>query len=143
MELAIRIVRLAARLLMALGVVCLLLGAYLAWQTWSFQAGALRATGRVVSYLEVDREGSPSYRPRVRFVTPEGSIHTIAGRTAYTSRRYAIGTELPLSYHPLRPGEARIATFAEQWLAAAVAAGIGAISLIAGILVRRSPSVAA
>ena len=36
MQLAVRIVGLAARLLLALGLVCLLLGGYLAWQSQGF-----------------------------------------------------------------------------------------------------------
>src|SRR5688572_22391953 len=111
MQLALRIVQLSGRLLLALGLVCLLLGGYLAWQTLSFNSNAVVATGRVVSYTEREEDGQRSYRPRVRFKTPEGSIHTVAGQLAYTSQRYPIGAELPVVYRPERPTEARIATF--------------------------------
>ena len=40
MQLAFRILDLAARLLLALGVGCLLLGGYLAWRTLSFARDA-------------------------------------------------------------------------------------------------------
>ena len=46
MELAFRILDLAARLLLALGVGCLLLAGYLAWQTLRFARDTARATGR-------------------------------------------------------------------------------------------------
>lgn len=143
MQLALRIVGLAARLLLALGLVCLLLGGYLAWQTLSFSANALTVTGRVVSYHELIDGGEKRYRPRVRFKTPDGGIHTIAGQMAYTSRRYALGTELPVVYRQERPTEARLATFVDNWLGASIAAGVGIVSLVAGWLVRRNPSLAA
>jgi hypothetical protein len=142
MQLALRIVQLSGRLLSALGLVCLLLGAYLAWQTLSFNANAATVTGRVVSYHEHQEGGQKSYRPRVRFKTPEGSIHTVAGQMAYTSQRYPLGAELPVVYQPAEPTKARIATFMDNWLGAAIAGGVGVISLLAGLLVRRSRSVA-
>ena len=52
---AFRILDLAARLLLALGVGCLLLAGYLSWRTLSFSAGTERATGEVVSYREISR----------------------------------------------------------------------------------------
>ena len=45
MQLALRIVAISARLLMALGLVCLVLGGYLSWQSLSFARGAGEATG--------------------------------------------------------------------------------------------------
>lgn len=142
MQLALRIVGLAARLLLALGLVCLLLAGYLGWQTLSFSSNAAAAQGRVVSYHEILDDGEKRYRPRVRFTTPDGSIHTIAGQMAYTSRRYALGTELPVLYRPERPTEARLATFVDNWLGATIAAAVGLVSLLAGWLVRRNSSTA-
>jgi len=55
-RLALSILDLSARLLFALGVGCLLLGGYLAWQTLSFAQDAERATGEVVGYHET-RDG--------------------------------------------------------------------------------------
>ena len=82
MRLAFRILELAARLLMALGVGCLLLGAYLAWQTLSFARDAVRTTGEVVSYHEIRDGDEVRYRPRVRFRTATGEIVTTSGQLA-------------------------------------------------------------
>ena len=71
MRLAFRILDLTARLLMALGVGCLLLGAYLAWQTLSFARDAVRTTGEVVSYHETRDGDELRYRPRVRLRTAD------------------------------------------------------------------------
>ena len=98
MQLAVRFVGLAARLLLALGLGCLLLGGYLAWQSQSFASTAVRTTGTVVSYHETSHEGLTRYRPRVRYTTLRGDINTAAGQMDYTSPRIPVGTEVPVHY---------------------------------------------
>jgi Protein of unknown function (DUF3592) len=138
MRLAFRILDLAARLLMALGVGCILLGAYLAWLTLSFARDAVRTTGEVVSYHEI-RDGDESrYRPRVRFRTASGEIVTTSGQLAAGGKRFEIGTQVPVTYRPGKPTEARIALFTDNWLGASLAAVIGVAGLAGGLLVRRS-----
>lgn len=137
MQLAVRIVGLAARLLLALGVVCLLLGGYLAWQSVSFAQGAVATTGKVVSYFEHDEDGKKRYRPRVRFVTQDGGIYSVPGQMDYTSQRIPVGAEVPVQYQPADPNKIRIATFFDNWLGAAIAAGVGLVSMLGGVLVRR------
>lgn len=139
MELAFRIVGLAARLLMALGLGCLLLAGYLAWQTMNFASNAVPATGEVVSYFESQEDGETRYRPRVRFTTPDGSIHNnVAGRMPYTVKRYPVGTQLRVLYQDGSPGETRIDNFFENWLPSTIAAVIGLLSIAGGMFVRRS-----
>ena len=138
MRLAFRILELAARLLMALGVGCLLLGAYLAWTTLSFARDAVRTTGEVVSYHEIRDGDEVRYRPRVRYRTATGEIVTTSAQLAAGSRRFEIGTQVPVVYRPARPTEARIALFIDNWLGASLAAIIGAVGLAGGLLVRRS-----
>jgi hypothetical protein len=138
MRLAFRILDLAARLLMALGVGCLLLGAYLSWMTLSFARDAARSTGEVVSYFE-NRDGDDvRYRPKVRFRTATGEIVTTSGQLSATSKRFDIGAQVPVLYRVTKPTEARIALFTDNWLGACVAAIIGVVGLCGGLLVRRS-----
>jgi hypothetical protein len=137
LDLAFRIVGLAARALVALGLVCLLLGGYLAWRTLAFNSSAVSVTGRVVSYHEYRDDGETRFRPRVRFETADGSIHIVTGQMAHTHRRYAEGTELPVLFHEDAPGKARIATFRDNWLGATAAVAVGVLSLAGGMLVRR------
>ena len=137
MQLAVRILGLAARLLLALGGVCLLLGAYLAWQTISFQSTSIRTTGTVVSYHEIDDDGRKRYRPRVRYKTHRGEINTSVGQMDYTSQRIPVGTEVPVSYQESDTTKMRIATFFDNWLGASVAGVVGLLTFIGGVFVRR------
>ncbi len=138
MQLAVRIVGLAGRLLLALGVVCLLLGGYLAWQSVSFAQSAVSTKGTVVSYFEHDVDGRKRYRPRVRFLTTDGGIYSVPGQMDYTSERIPVGTEVPVQYQVTDPNKIRIATFFDNWLGAAIAAAVGLVSMVGGIMVRRS-----
>ena len=55
-----------------------------------------------------------------------------------TSKRFEIGAEVPVVYPRLEPSKARLDTYVDNWLGATVAAIIGAISLIAGLFIRRA-----
>jgi len=137
MRLAFGILDLAARLLFALGVGCLLLGAWLSWQTLSFERDTARAVGEVVSYHEIRDGDSVRFGPRVRFRTATGEIVTVGGQLATTTQRYAIGAQLPVVYKLAEPTTARVATFTDNWLGACIAALVGAVGIAGGLLVRR------
>jgi hypothetical protein len=136
MPLAFRILDLAARLLFALGVGCLLLAAYLSWLTLSFVGD--HATGEVVSYFESPDGDKIRYRPRIRFRTATGEIVTTSGQLSAATKRFEIGAHVPVVYRPERPTEARVALFIDNWLGASRASVIGLVGLAGGYLVRRS-----
>jgi hypothetical protein len=137
-RLAFGLLDLAARLLLALGVGCLLLGAYLSWQTLSFARDAARATGEVVGYHENKDGDEVRYRPRVRFRTATGEIVTVAGQLSAGSRRFPEGTRVPMVYKVSKPTEARIALFTDNWLGPCIAAVVGLVGMAGGFLVRRA-----
>jgi hypothetical protein len=138
MRLAYSILDLAARLLLALGVGCMLLGVYLSWLTLDFARDAARATGEVVGYHETRDGDDTRYRPRVRFTTVTGEIVTIGGQLAAGSKRFAVGDKVPVVYKVSKPTEARVARFTDNWLGPCIAAVIGLAGLAGGYLVRRS-----
>ena len=138
MRLAFGILDLAARLVLALGIGCLLLAAWLAWNTLTFAREAVQVTGEVVSYFESRDDGEVKYRPRVRFRTDDGSIYTVSGQLSSGTQRFPIGTQVPMLYQPPKPGEARIATFTDNWLGACIAALVGVVGVAGGMLLRRS-----
>ena len=137
MDISYRIMGLAARLLLALGVVCLLLGAYLLSQSMSFE-DTLRTSGSVTGYREVRDGDEVRYRPRVRFTTPDGDIVSFEGQLATSSQRFAVGEQVPVVYPRADPQKGRVALFADNWLGPIAAGGVGLIALIAGIFVRRN-----
>jgi hypothetical protein len=135
---AFRILDLAARLLLALGVGCLLLAGYLSWRTLTFSAGTESATGEVVSYREVSDGKDTRYRPRIRFKTLTGEIVTVEGQFFTGKQRFAIGSKVPMLYRLEKPNEARVALFVDNWLGPCIAALVGLVGLAGGYLVRRS-----
>jgi Protein of unknown function (DUF3592) len=138
LRVAFTVLDLAARLLFALGIGCLLLAAYLAWQWHSFEGQAARTSGEVVSYQEQHDGGSSRYQPRVRFHTANGDIVTVGAIEATGKQRFAIGASVPVAYKLANPMEVRIATFVDIWLGACISAVIGLIGVGGGLLARRS-----
>ena len=128
----------AARLLLALGAVCLLLGAYLATQTLTFSQTAQRTTGTVVRYQENQEDGRTSYRPVFRFTTTGGDIITTTEQLPSSSKRFAIDAQVPVQYPFGEPMKARIATFTDFWLGATIAGVVGLLALIGGVFIRRA-----
>jgi hypothetical protein len=137
-QLAFRIMAIAARLLLALGAVCLLLGAWLATQTMNFTQNAQRTTGTVVRYTESQEGGRTSYRPVIRFTTTNGDIISTTEPLPSSSKRFAVGAQVPVQYPFGQPVKARIATFTDFWLGATAAGVVGLVALIAGVFIRRA-----
>jgi hypothetical protein len=136
--LAYRILGLAARLLLALGVVCILLGGYLLWRTQALAGDVVRVNGTVVSYREIGDGDETRYRPRIRFTAESGDIVSFDGQLATTTRRFAVGAEVPVVYPRSDTRQARLASFADNWLGVIAATAIGLLCLAAGIFIRRA-----
>jgi len=135
---AFKILDLAARLLLALGVGCLLLAGYLAWHTLAFSSGTESATGEVVSYREIRDGDKTRLRPRIKFKTMSGEIVTVEGQFFTGTQRFAIGEKVPMVYRAAKPNEARVALFMDNWLGPCIAVFVGFTGLAGGFLVRRS-----
>jgi hypothetical protein len=135
---ALRLLDLSARLLFALGLGCLVLAAYLAYRTLSFETDALRATGEVVSYREVHDGADALHRPRLRFTTVTGEIIQFDSQVATKTERFTIGEHLPIVYKQREPTKARVALFQDNWLGACIAVVIGLVGMAGGLLVRRA-----
>ena len=78
------------------------------------------------------------YRPRVRFDTPSGDIVTIEGKLTSTSKRFAIGAEVPVVYPRAAPTKGRLDTYVDNWLGVTIAGAIGLLCLVAGMFIRRA-----
>jgi hypothetical protein len=135
---AYRLMAIAARILLALGLCCGLLGIWLAHQTQTFLQTSARASGAVVSYREIRDGDDTRFRPRIRFETANGSIVAFEGQLATTTTRFAIGDKVPVVYDTANPQKARVALFTDNWLGATVALVIGALCLVGGLWIRRA-----
>ena len=135
---ALRILDLAARLLLALGLGCLILAGYLSTRTLAFSSNVARATGEVVSYREIADGDKKLQRPRIRFETSSGEIVNVDGQFFTASKRFEIGQRVPVIYKLRNPTEARVALFVDNWLGPCIAALVGLVGLAGGFLVRRS-----
>jgi hypothetical protein len=136
--LAYRLLALSARLLLALGVSCGLLGIYLVHQAQTFLEDSARTTGEVVSYREVRDGDTVRYRPRFRFTTENGSIVAVEGQLATSTERFAIGERIPIVYPLSNPQKARVALFVDNWLGPSVALGVGVLAFLGGMFIRRA-----
>ena len=137
-QLAVRILEFSARILIAFGIGCLLLAAYLLWQGKVVGHDVARAQGEVVGYFE-NREGDKTtYRPSIRFTTENGSIVTTTSQLAAESKRFDIGARVPVIYEREKPSDIRLALFFDNWLPPLIAALVGVVGMAGGILVRRS-----
>ncbi len=136
--LAYRLMALSARLLLALGVSCGLLGIYLVHQAQTFLEDSVRTTGEVVSYREVRDGDTVRYRPKFRFKTDNGSIVAVEGQLATTTERFAIGAQIPIVYPVSNPQKARVALFVDNWLGPSVSLGVGVLAFLGGMFIRRA-----
>jgi hypothetical protein len=62
----------------------------------------------------------------------------VGGQLAATSRRFPIGAQVPMVYDPREPMQARVTLFMDNWLGPCIAAAVGLVGIIGGLLVRRS-----
>ena len=138
MHLAYRIIGITAWALGSLGLVCLLLGGYLASQTHAFARDAAHATATVKGYREIPDGDDTRYYPALRFKTATGEIVKVHGQLAPTTKRFAIGAEVPVVYRVGNPMEARIDLFTDNWLGATIALVLAAASFFAAWLLARS-----
>jgi hypothetical protein len=130
----------------ALSVLFLILGIALAFATYTIERheqrlrdGAIRTTGTVVNQLK--RSGGEATIPVVRFVTADGDHVDF---TATHVGRYAIGSTVPIYYHPDNPSFADVDTWRVRWQGTALAGAMSVFSLlIAGVLLRASRESAA
>jgi hypothetical protein len=135
---AYRLMVIAGRVLLTLGLCCGLLGFWLAWQTQEFLRDSFRASGEVVSYREVKDKDETRFRPKLRFSTADGSIVSFEGQMATTTERFKIGEKVPVVYNRADPQKARVALFTDNWLGATLALGIGLLAALGGIFIRKA-----
>jgi len=121
----------------------LLIGVFVLWSAVDLYAGGGRARGTVTEIREsrsiVTEEVTPpagremrrdveriSFVPIVRFITPEGREVEFHGRGG-SGTSFAAGEDVNVVYDRSQPGRARIVSFVDQWLPAAVAFAVALV----------------
>ena len=128
---------LAARLLLALGVVCLLLGAYLLSQTAAFGTRCAprarsAAIARSATAMHCDIARACVSRP------PPATSSLSKGNSPPPRSVLPTGEQIPVVYPRADPQKARVALFTDNWLGPIVAGVVGLVALIGGVFVRRA-----
>jgi hypothetical protein len=118
--------------------------------TRDFHATALQAQGTVVGYKTTQSDDGIGYYPTIEFTAlrtapgdsleyriDEGRKVTFTASVGRGSMTYGIGASVPVSYLPEAPEEARLDSFAQNWLLACVLGGFGLVFSGAGIVIMR------
>ena len=124
----------------ALSVLFLILGIALAFATYTIERheerlreGALRGAGTVVAQLK--RSGGEATVPVIRFVTQAGDHVDF---TSTHAGRYAVGSTVPVYYHPDNPSFADLDTWRVRWLGTVLAGAMSAFSLVIAFTLTRA-----
>jgi hypothetical protein len=123
----------------ALSVLFVILGIALAFATYTIERheerlrdGTIRTTGTVVNQLK--RSGGEATIPVVRFVTESGDHVDF---TATHVGRYAVGSAVPVDYHPANPAFADLDTWRLRWQGTALAGAMSVFSFIVAAVLSR------
>ena len=127
---------LLAALFSLVGAGLLLGAAYLYQRRQDFLRRARQAQGEIVDFRRMSGGSSTSSRrrehrvPVVRFRTARGETVQFTSDTYSAMNNYRLGQKVTVYYDPARPGEARIAGWAELWFAPFILALVGLGALV-------------
>ena len=128
------------KLALLIGLALVAYAGYLARQEHAWLKSARVVPGTVVELIRVKgTKGKPSYRPRIRYTTPDGAIHDFIRTYASNPVGVDVGESLAVAYHDATPQDLRILTFGQRFGFAAFVAvlGIGLMLLGATFLAGR------
>jgi Protein of unknown function (DUF3592) len=113
----------------------MLLGASLLWvSTRNFVAGAQTLQGTVVELIaNRDSDGDTTYKPVVRFSSPDGQEVTYTESFSGNPAPYDLGESVEVLYSPGHSRKARIKGFVSLWLGPVILAGIGLVFTAIGV----------
>jgi hypothetical protein len=125
--------------LLTLGVLSALLGAWLAWSSWTFLFTSKRVEGTVTDLVEVKSNTDSPGTLRERSFAPafeyqaEGRAYRIQSKVSSSAPSYSVGDKVPVRYPPDRPGEGRIDSISDNWVLPLVFGGGGLVFLAVGL----------
>ena len=102
------------KLAILLGAALLAFAGYLARQQHAWLKSAQVVPGNVVELIPIKGgKGRPSYTPRIRYTTGDGTVHDFLRPSAPGPAGLAAGDPLTVAYHDATPQDLRILTFGQ------------------------------
>ena len=128
---------------LAIGVVVLIVGAYILQQRIEYFIDSVGAVGVITDIQEKDGLKSGNrYFPIVEFKTQAGEIMSIVGEVGSSSFfDYEVGTEIDVRYSIANPEAAKLSTFQQMWLLPFVLLLVGLLFIAAAIYNYKHPPV--
>ena len=104
------------KLTIFLGLALVGLAGWLAQREHTWLKAAQIVPGTVTELIPVrSRKGGTSYKPRVRYTTPDGAIHDFVRSYSSSPAGVEVGEPLAVAYRADQPGDVRIVTFGQRY----------------------------
>jgi hypothetical protein len=114
------------------GVVLILIGAYLYMSYERARREGVLTSGTVVGMEEWHDEDGPMYAPVVRFTTTDGQVVEFSSSTRSRPAEYGPGDTVQVLYQPGAPRDAEIDTAFGRYAGPAVLVFVGAVLAVVG-----------
>lgn len=116
-----------------LGLGLLYLAYYLAEDTRRFVNHGVRVQGEVIElHFSRDSEGDGTYRPEVKYRTPEGVEYRFISSNGSNPASFSRGEQVEVLYLPENPQDGRIDAFFSLWGGVLICGVMGAIFALVG-----------
>lgn len=116
-----------------LGLGLLYLSHYLAEDTLRFVNEGVRVQGEVIDlHFSRDSEGDGTYRPEVKYQTPEGVEYRFISSSGSNPASFSRGERVQILYLPENPQDGRIDAFFSLWGGTLICGVMGAIFALVG-----------
>ena len=122
------------KLTVLIGLALVAYAGYLARQEHAWLKSARVVPGTVVELIAFKGpKGRASYRPRIRYTTPDGAIHDFIRSYASSPVGVDVGESLAVAFHDATPQDLRILTFGQRYGFAAFVAVLGISLMLLGV----------
>ncbi|MHC1762731.1 MAG: DUF3592 domain-containing protein [Verrucomicrobiia bacterium] len=125
-------------LALAAGLIMLSVGIGMLWSSGSFKRHSRVATGKVVEYQSMMRDGEQVYAPVAEYKVGD-QMFRIQSPAYSTSPPYAVGASVEVRYDPGAPQNGRFNEAFELWSLPLIVTGFGLVTVVAALFGKASP----
>ncbi len=108
-----------------IGIPCCIFAGFLAKDSTNLVQHGIRSQGTVIEMVRVIGRKGSTYKPVVRFTTPEGENVTVQSFSSSNPPRYEPGDGVTIIYPPGHPEKANIDSFLDLWMPTILVSLIG------------------